>query len=56
MTVNNQGTKDHLVKGSSRESISRNIATERNAGKSPKVAEAIAYSVARESKDSEKAK
>jgi uncharacterized protein len=37
---------DHLVKGSSREDISENIATEIKAGKDPKVAAAIAYSEA----------
>ena len=39
-------TNDHLVAGSSRKSISKNIATEIRAGKSPKQAEAIAYSKA----------
>lgn len=43
---------DDLVKGSSRAAISRNIATEINAGKPPKQAEAIAYSQAGEAKDS----
>jgi 8-oxo-dGTP pyrophosphatase MutT (NUDIX family) len=37
---------DHLVKGSSQADISKNIATEINAGKDPKQAEAIAYSEA----------
>lgn len=37
---------DHLVKGSSQADISKNIATEINAGKNPKQAEAIAYSEA----------
>lgn len=36
-----------LVKGGSRASISKNIATERRAGKPAKQAAAIAYSVAR---------
>ena len=36
-----------LESGSSREVISRNIATERNAGRPPKQAEAIAFSKAR---------
>lgn len=36
-----------LQKGSSREAISSNIATEINAGKPPKQAEAIAFSKAR---------
>ena len=44
-----------LEHGSSQEAISKNIATEINAGKDPKQAAAIAYSVAGESKaDSEK--
>jgi 8-oxo-dGTP pyrophosphatase MutT (NUDIX family) len=42
---------DHLVKGSSQADISKNIKTEIEAGKSPKQAEAIAYSEA--GKDSE---
>lgn len=37
-----------LVQGSSRAAISKNIATEINAGKPPKQAEAIAFSVARQ--------
>ncbi len=40
-----------LVKGAGQASISRNIETEINAGKKPKQAEAIAYSVARRGKD-----
>ena len=39
-------TQDHLVKGGSRADISKNIATEIKAGKDPKQAAAIAYSVA----------
>lgn len=37
-----------LVQGSSKADISKNIETEINAGKDPKQAAAIAYSVARE--------
>ncbi len=37
-----------LEKGTSREAISRNVATEERAGKPPKQAEAIAYSEAGE--------
>lgn len=40
-----------LEKGSSQEVISRNIATEIRAGKDPKQAAAIAYSVAGKSRD-----
>lgn len=39
-----------LIKGSSKQTISKNIATEMRAGKDPKQAAAIAYSVARESR------
>lgn len=39
-----------LIKGSSRAAISKNIATEINAGKPPKQAEAIAFSVAGKSR------
>jgi hypothetical protein len=42
-----------LVQGSSQKSISKNIGIERNAGKSPQQAAAIAYSVARKAKESE---
>lgn len=38
-----------LVKGKSKEAISKNIATEIRAGKDPKQAAAIAYSIAGES-------
>jgi hypothetical protein len=40
-----------LVKGSGQSAISENIRREINAGKDPKQAAAIAYSVARKSKD-----
>lgn len=40
-----------LVQGSSQEAISQNISTEIKAGKDPKQAAAIAYSVAGKSKD-----
>lgn len=39
-----------LIYGDSKGSISKNIGTEINAGKPPKQAEAIAYSVARENR------
>lgn len=39
-----------LIQGSSRQSISKNIAKEVKAGKDPKQAAAIAYSVAREAR------
>ena len=42
-----------LVQGSSQKAISKNIAIERNAGKPANQAAAIAYSVARKSKDEE---
>jgi hypothetical protein len=42
--------KDHLESGSSQKVISKNIATEVNAGKPQKQAEAIAYSEAGKSK------
>jgi len=37
---------DHLVSGSTKKAISKNIATEVKAGKDPKQAAAIAYSKA----------
>lgn len=43
-----------LKKGSSKKTISQNIATERNAGKPVKQAIAIAYSEARRSKKGKK--
>jgi hypothetical protein len=39
-----------LIKGYSKKSIEKNIKTEIKNGKSPKQAEAIAYSIARKSK------
>ncbi len=39
-----------LIKSASKKSLQKNIRTEINAGKKPKVAEAIAYSVQRKSK------
>lgn len=44
-----------LVEGSSQEAISENIRREIHAGKDPKQAAAIAYSVAKESRDEEPA-
>ena len=41
---------DHLIKGSSRETISKNIATEVKAGKPQRQAVAIAYSEAKEAR------
>lgn len=43
-----------LKKGSSKKDISSNISTEIKAGKPPKQAQAIAFSVARESKKKKK--
>lgn len=42
-----------LVQGSSEKALHENIATEVNAGKDPKQAAAIAYSVQRENRDAE---
>lgn len=45
-----------LIKSKSKKAIGKNIATEIKAGKPPKQAAAIAYSVQREAKKSPKAK
>lgn len=44
-------TEDELVKSKSKEALKKNIATEIKAGKDPKQAAAIAYSVQRKAKD-----
>jgi len=54
MKMDRKMTNDHLIKGSSNQAISSNIATEIKAGKDPKQAAAIAYSQAREAKKENK--